>query len=226
MASRTERKGNKGEEQVIYTLAKIKEHHAVMNNFTYLDPRSEISHQIDHILIHPHGVFVIETKNYFGKISSDTDDVFWIKEIKGKKTIISNPTFQNKSHVSLINKLLDKKYDVISVIVYARNNAPYVEDYNVINLSDLLLLIDSYPYKKILTNEEVDKIEEKLASLQCKVSKKEHLKSIKKVKERKKSIQADMRMAIEQRKCPKCGGTIVVNGNTFSCTRCKYKFTL
>lgn len=64
--SKTSR-GESGENQVIRVLNKIKEPHYLLNNITILNKKSDMSHQLNHILIHPHGVFVIETKNYYGK---------------------------------------------------------------------------------------------------------------------------------------------------------------
>ena len=61
-------RGEKGEEKVIDVLSNIKEYYHLLNNIVIINSRSEMSHQIDHILIHPHGLFVIETKNYYGDI--------------------------------------------------------------------------------------------------------------------------------------------------------------
>ena len=55
-------RGDKGESLVRKSLSKIKEYHKVLNDVTFINQKSEMTHQIDHILIHPHGVFVIETK--------------------------------------------------------------------------------------------------------------------------------------------------------------------
>ena len=77
-------RGKKGEDKVKKLLReKIKVYHKVINDLTFINEKSEMSHQIDHLLIHPYGVFVIETKNYYGVIHSDTHDSFWLKEVKG-----------------------------------------------------------------------------------------------------------------------------------------------
>jgi hypothetical protein len=70
-------RGQKGEEIVSDILNSIKEYHHLLNNVTFKNKRSEMTHQIDHILIHSHGIFVIETKNYFGEIKVDPDKPFW-----------------------------------------------------------------------------------------------------------------------------------------------------
>ena len=219
-------RGNKGELLVKKEIAKIKEYHKIINNFTFVNNKTNSSHQIDHILIHPHGVFVIETKNYYGTIVSDTDDVFWLKIIKGQKTIISNPINQNKSHQLLVGRLLNKQYDVVSVIVFVKNNAPYVGDYNVINLKDLLLLIDTHPYQKLLTDDEINSVYKTLKSVNTKITLKEHLESIDKIKARKAAQREDMEYAIENRLCPRCGQKLEVKGFVYKCPHCKYGFDI
>ena len=219
-------RGNKGESLVKKTLKKIKEYHKVLNDFTYVNEKTGVSHQVDHILIHPHGVFVIETKNYYGTIISDTGDVFWMKVVKGERSIISNPIKQNKSHTLLINKLLDKQYETISVVVFVKNNAPYVGDHNVINLKDLLLLVDTHPYKALLEKKDIDFIYKKLKSVHCDITKQEHLDNIDKLKAKQQIIRDDMAFAIETRTCPICGNKITIKGDEYFCNKCKYKFNI
>ena len=150
----------------------------------------------------------------------------WYKVIRNEKIIIANPISQNKSHCYYINQILNKKYPIISVVVYTKNNAPYLDDENVINLNDLLLFIESYPYKKLLSEKEIDKIYQKLEDSNASISQQEHIDNVKKVKEKKDQIREEMRYAIEEGLCPKCNNKILVKGYTYSCSKCKYKFTL
>ena len=129
-------RGKLGESKVKDILSKIDAYHLVLNDYTYINPKTKISHQIDHILIHPFGVFIIETKNYYGALDSNYGDSIWIKRVNGVESTITNPLIQNRSHRNIIYHLLDKKYDCISVVVLVRDNAPYMPDDNVINLSD------------------------------------------------------------------------------------------
>ena len=218
-------RGNKGEEKVISTLKKIKVEHYVFNNVSFISEKNEMTHQIDHILVHPHGVFVIETKNYYGEIISDTGEGYWVKIIKDKKEIIRNPLNQNKTHVKVVKRVL-KNVDVISLVVFVKNNAPYMADDNVINLKDLLLFIDSYPYKKLLNKEEIKDICKKIRENKVKVTKTEHLENISYLKQIKKENKAEIEFAIENNKCPRCGSDILQNGYNFKCSKCDFKFKL
>lgn len=219
-------RGDKGELEVIKVLSSLKVHHQLINNFTYVNPKSKLSHQIDHILIHPYGVFVIETKNYFGHIISEADDVFWLKIVGNKTERIANPIKQNKSHSIIINKLLNRKYDIISVIVFAKDNCPYTGDDNVINLNDLLLMIDSYPYKRILDNKEIDEIYSLLLAKHQDIELSTHLDNIKKIKRRKADDRENMTYAIERGLCPMCNSKLKIVGDKYRCLKCGYNFDL
>lgn len=222
----TTSRGDKGEALVDKELRKLKEKHYLLNNYSLFIKKRNSSVQIDHILIHPHGVFVIETKNYYGTIIPSSKGDLWYKVINNEKTIISNPIAQNKSHSYYVNNLLDKKYDVISIVVYAKNNAPYMDDENIINLSDLLLFISSFPYKKKLDEIEMKSIYQKLIKEEKDVSSEEHIKHVKEIKQKKDMQREEMRMAIEEGVCPKCGAKILVKGYTYKCSKCSYSFKL
>ena len=221
----TKSRGQLGEKKVKDLLKKEKEYHKVLNDVTFVVGKSEMSHQIDHILIHPHGVFVIETKNYFGEIICDTHDSFWLKVVKGKAEKISNPLKQNKSHMIVVSRLLKGKYDVIPVVVFVKNNAPYIDD-NAINMKDLPLFIESYPYKTLLEKKDIDFIYKELKNNKSNLSKAEHLENIGYLKEMKKEFRLEMEYALETGKCPRCDGEIIENNMEFHCTNCDFKFKL
>ena len=91
----TNTRGQKGESLVKKNLSKIKEYHHLLNDITFVNEKSEMTHQVDHILIHPHGVFVIETKNYYGTIICNT----------GGKTVEEN---EETIDIIFHNRLVDK----------------------------------------------------------------------------------------------------------------------
>ena len=70
-------RGDVGENKVANVLKSIKEYHYIFNNVTLKNKKSEMSHQIDHILVNSHGIIVIETKNYYGKINFDEKTKTW-----------------------------------------------------------------------------------------------------------------------------------------------------
>lgn len=219
-------RGQKGEEKVISTLKKIKEKHYLLNDVTFINNKSDMSHQIDHILIHPHGVFVIETKNYYGQIKVNTLRNEWTICIKGLFKRIANPLLQNKSHAITLFRTLKGKYDIIPVVVLVKNNAPYLPDDNVINLDNLLLFIESYPYKTVLSEKDMKDVYDIIKKESTAITNKQHIENIKILKAYQKEQQEEIRYAIEQGKCPWCDAKIINKGHTFKCAKCDFTFKL
>jgi hypothetical protein len=73
--------------------------------------------QIDHLVISPYGLFVIETKNYSGEIKGKRDDKNWIVNNRFK---MFNPLRQNYGHVKAIESITQsyKKLNFISMISF------------------------------------------------------------------------------------------------------------
>ncbi len=219
-------RGILGEKKVADLINKIKESHYLLNDVTLLNQSSEMSHQIDHILIHPNGLFVIETKNYFGKIIFDEATGEWSKIVRGKTSRISNPLRQNKAHSINLRKAMKSKYKPIPVVVFAQNNAPYLPDENVINLQDLLLFIDSYPYPKRYSQKEMDEMKDLILSASVHISRQEHVENIQTMKKVKKELELEMAYAIERGLCPRCESKIVQKDFEYHCPKCGYRFKL
>ena len=218
-------RGLTGEKKVISLLKGIKERHYVFNDVTLLNQASEMSHQIDHILIHPHGLFVIETKNYFGNIQVEEDGT-WTKTIRGQKQRIHSPLSQNKSHAITLRKALKSKYKPIPVVVFVKNNAPYLPDENVINLEDLLLFISSYPYTQKYSDDQLEEIKAMIEQISVDISKQEHLENIATMKKVRKELEAEMTYAIETGLCPRCDHKIKEENYSYLCPHCGYHFKL
>lgn len=219
-------RGNKGEERVIKALKKRKDYFKLLNNVTFRNDNSEMTHQVDHIFINSHGVFVIETKNYYGTITVIEDENLWFKEVKGDKEIISNPLKQNKSHRKIVKNILGKNFDVISVVVFVKNNAPYLGDENVINFKDLNAFIDCYPYSKELNEEEIKEAYKLIKASSVKISKAEHLENISYLSQIKRELKAEIEYAVENNICPRCGGKMVEENYHYRCSKCDFKFNL
>ena len=100
--------------------------------------RKDNTTQIDFILLHETGIYVIEAKNYSGTVSGTKDDLLWKKTWVDDSGIphikmISNPIKQNEGHIKYIRKLvgddipmfsisiLSEKCDARSIRVYGRN---------------------------------------------------------------------------------------------------------
>lgn len=68
--------------------------------------------QIDHVVVSPFGIFVIETKNYAGWIFGDQKDKYWTQTFYNKKNRFYNPIRQNYGHVQALKELLEEYKNV------------------------------------------------------------------------------------------------------------------
>ena len=120
------KKGEEGENLIASILDKDTKYHRLINNLVLLGD-NDVSHQIDHILIRPNGIFVIETKNYYGLIEGKEEDSFWTRSyfVKGKikKATFHNPLKQNQSHIRAIKKIIGKDYPIYCFVVFVQNNS-------------------------------------------------------------------------------------------------------
>ncbi|MFG6116029.1 restriction endonuclease [Halobacillus sp. MO56] len=75
--------------------------------------------QIDHLLLTPYAIFVIETKNYAGKVYGRKDDKQWSVN---KKFKMMNPFHQNYGHIKAIQSVLKvgESSPFISMISFTR----------------------------------------------------------------------------------------------------------
>ena len=78
--------------------------------------------QIDHVVVSRFGVFVLETKNYSGKIYGKEKGPKWQKYIHGKKYPIQNPLRQNYGHVQALRAALRNlgEVPVFPLVVFMR----------------------------------------------------------------------------------------------------------
>lgn len=93
--SRSVRSGWRGEENVARALAEgLDETHSLFHDLRIRDGRSTA--QMDHVAVSPNGVFVIETKNWKGRIEGGRDDDSWRQRARpgDPPTNMTNPVRQ------------------------------------------------------------------------------------------------------------------------------------
>ena len=116
-------RGKKGEKRVAKVLAKYARfREAKVINGIYL-PLYDETTEIDHILIAPFGVMVIETKNWAGSVYGDPNEEKWLQELGEARNYHYNPLFQNKTHIDNIRHIFKKeniyRTNVEGVVVFA-----------------------------------------------------------------------------------------------------------
>lgn len=82
--------------------------------------------EIDVIMFHPKGLFVIESKNYSGWIFGNESNKQWTQTLpvgrrRSHKEHFYNPIMQNATHIRAIRKHIDDTIPIYSVIAFSDN---------------------------------------------------------------------------------------------------------
>ena len=96
-------KGKAGEDRVSLVLRSLPQEYLVVDNVIIPDqgtePRNKYTTQIDHVVVSPFGIFVIETKNYSGWIFGSEKSKRWKQTFKTTRGhYFYNPIKQNWGH--------------------------------------------------------------------------------------------------------------------------------
>ncbi|MBQ7249819.1 MAG: NERD domain-containing protein [Bacilli bacterium] len=158
--------------------------------------------QIDHIYVCHNGIFVIETKNYGGRIYGKDGDKEWTQVLlySHQKRKLYNPVKQNWTRIYRLRDYFGEKADIKNIIVFVRGTIQYIDSESVYALPDLKHLLEDYP-KEVLSDDEIKAYSSRIQTLIDNPAKssKEHVAEIKKTqKEIKEGI------------CPRCGGQLVL----------------
>ena len=147
----------------------------LVNNLYFEDENG--THQIDHVLIYHKGIFVIETKHLEGTVHGDIESKDWHTFSNGRKHRLYSPIVQNQTHVQVIRKFFEDKYQVFSVVVFTKENKPQGIGDPVVNFSELKNYIINYPVNEELSSEQMQDIYTKLDEYKrnCKIKLEEHI---------------------------------------------------
>jgi hypothetical protein len=185
-------KGLIGERRVRKQLRRLPEENYKVLNDIILRGKKGTS-QVDHLVISPYGIFVIETKNYNGWIHGREDSEYWVQTFYKHKTKFRNPIKQNWSHIYAIKENLPEYKDVpyYPIIVFVRKGT--LKNLNVttdvIYIDALFETIMRHRGPLKVSDNEIDKIFTTLGevSKRDKQTKRNHVSRIKwnvKMKER------------------------------------------
>ena len=81
--------------------------------------------QLDHVIISPYGIFVIETKNMSGWIFGSEKDSNWTQSLNGGRTKckFQNPLTQNYRRTKCLSEYLGLDHGVMHSIVFLLGSA-------------------------------------------------------------------------------------------------------
>ena len=81
-------------------------------------PDGQGTTQIDHVVVSPFGIFVIETKNFRGWIFGSEKQPQWTQRIHRQKNRFQNPIHQNELHVRALAGVLGLPRDAFLPVVF------------------------------------------------------------------------------------------------------------
>ncbi len=189
-------------------------------------PNQQGTSQIDHVVVSPFGIFVIETKNYTGFVSGAENGENWKEAFRttGGNTF-RNPIKQNWGHIYALSEYLNYDKRVFRpIIVFSDEATLRVETSTpVIYMSQLKDRMLSYN-QEIIPLEQIEPIYNRIskANLVGTEIGDKHTESVRETVAKKEE-------ALRQGKCPKCGGNLVLRngkyGAFYGCSnypKCKY----
>jgi hypothetical protein len=74
--------------------------------------------QIDHLLVSPYGLFIVETKNIKGWIFGSEDQAKWTKSVYGKKYSFQNPLRQTFRQKKILSGFLGLDESIIHTVIF------------------------------------------------------------------------------------------------------------
>lgn len=161
-------------------------------------PSANGTTQIDHLLISPYGIFIVETKNIRGWIFGSRDQKKWTHSLYGKNYSFQNPTRQTFRQKKILSDFLGVNESKVHTIVYFVGKCKFKTD-----LPDNVIRSRPGKYikrfkERVFSPDEVDRLAGKIEHYvsESSLTTRDHVRSL---RERHKSNSV----------CPKCGSNLV-----------------
>jgi len=161
-------------------------------------PSSNGTTQVDHILVSPFGLFIVETKNRTGWIFGSETQSTWTQVIYDNKYTFQNPLRQTHRHKKVLSKFLDLNESHIQTVVFFNGDSEFKTELpsNVLSYG-LSNYIEQFR-DTVLSNDEIQRICGLLSKvkIESKISKQQHIQSL-------------HNRHTSNTVCPKCGSDLV-----------------
>lgn len=208
------------------------EDYQVFNDF--LIKKGNYTTQIDHIIISRYGVFVLETKNVHGKVYGSGNSEYWKQYLPDtgyrrygttQEHQLRNPIWQNTGHInSLRRHVFGNNVPIYGIVAFSDDTELFVSaEQPVMNMSKIVPYIKTFQ-DEVLSSDKMDFYRRRLFEVisTSEVDRKEHIANVRQNQERWDA-------AVENGKCPRCGGDLVLRegkyGQFYGCSnypKCKY----
>ena len=139
--------------------------------------------ETDFVSITSRGIFVIEVKNWQGKVNGALNDDKW-EQIKPNGLLYpANPIKQNRKHTEKLKSVLNndiKEFPFYPITVFVKNNAPKIESDELTNLSSFTHFLDLFGRGEQIAKKDVEMACALLDAYvkKCGVTEKQHLRNV------------------------------------------------
>ena len=159
-------------------------------------PSNNGTTQVDHILVSPFGLFIVETKNLKGWIYGSESQANWTQVVNGSKYSFQNPLKQTYRQKKVLSKYLDLNETHIQTVVCFVGDSTFKTELPSNVLSSGLGRYIKQFQNTVLSHDEIGRICSLLIDTEGKISKREHVQSL---HDRHTSDTV----------CPRCGSALV-----------------
>lgn len=133
------KKGRAGEQEIIRHLSTIPDTYVLNNVYLPLNKEGTKHTEIDVIAVNKAGIYVIESKNYSGRITGKKEDEYWFQCLPGKANRLYNPLKQNRTHCKALRYRLMKYGNMIKSLAVFGDGA------------DISAVCDRYSDEKVIS---------------------------------------------------------------------------
>ena len=195
--------GFKGEYLTYKALSKYEKDGAKFLYNCYIPKGDDETTEIDVLMLHRTGIYVLESKNYSGWIFGNEKDASWTQTLPNKdKNHFYNPVKQNKTHIMWLNEMLGNDVSTSIIVFSERCTLKSItlasKNIYVIKRDELKSLMNKLIHEKedVLSSSDLEMIYAKLKPYTelTDQEKKEHIERIK-----------NTRLI-----CPRCGAKLIL----------------
>lgn len=144
--------GNQGELKLSSILSSLPDCYHIIDNV--LLQNKDKSTQIDHIIVSPFGIFIVETKNHKGLIFGDSYGKVWTQVLKNGHFTFYSPVLQNQGHIKHLSSQIRIPENYMQGVIVFTNNDANLEAVNCswcLNVDQFYRFI--YQYQNVIFNQ-------------------------------------------------------------------------
>lgn len=152
---KSQRKGEIGEYKIEVELGQLPRSYKLLSNLL-LKTEQGFEH-IDHLVISPYGLFILEVNNLTGIILGEETDSNWHQAITWRVKTFPNPLFENQNHIEVLRAWiqLDEALPIYSYVTFSRRCELKVISGSVFYDTDILTVILKHAQQEVLNEAEV-----------------------------------------------------------------------